>query len=238
MFSSIFILPIFSAFFLFTFGKSAYAASWYYPIDRYFQRQTVKGFGQFINNEFYKDKEKIFPFNRFYGYHAGVDLEVFENEKNKDVLVYAVSEGTIIYIGQLEGYGGVILQKIDKDHTALYGHVKIKNLPFKPGDEVKNAGQQLTLLGDEFSLETSKERKHLHFAIHKGTELYFKGHEPSLVVLNKKWENPSLYLEEKGAKEKDLALIQPTSIENKINNSEFFYTIIKLLRNLLNFFKI
>ena len=59
------------------FPKNVFAQSWYYQMDRYHERQTVKGFGQLINDEFYKGKEDLFPSNRFYGYHAAVDLEAF-----------------------------------------------------------------------------------------------------------------------------------------------------------------
>ncbi len=52
-------------------------AAWYYPMDHYDQRQTVKRFGQHIDDNFYTGKEALFPYNRFYGYHAAVDLEIF-----------------------------------------------------------------------------------------------------------------------------------------------------------------
>lgn len=82
--------------------------------------------------------------------------------------------------------------------TALYGHIKISNLKFKVGNKVE-AGKVLTYLGDEFSSETSKERKHLHFGIYKGTDIYFKGHEPSRDALYQRWEDPNKYLVEKRA---------------------------------------
>ncbi len=183
-------------------SRKAFAQDWYYPMDRYQDRIQIKDFGSLINDEFYKGKEKLFPFNTFYGYHAAVDLEALKEEKEKDVPVYAVSTGTITYIGQLEGYGGIILQKLDEENrTALYGHVKISNLPFSEGDKITKAGQRFTYLGDAFSKETSKERKHLHFGIYKGGDIYFKGHESSEKALREKWDNPSLYLKERGAKD-------------------------------------
>lgn len=181
-------------FILLIFSSDAYAKQWFYPMDDYFERQQVKGFGQNIDDQFYQSKEKLFPFNRFYGFHAGIDLEVFEDENDKLIPVYAVGSGTISYIGTLSGYGGVILLKLDdQNHTALYGHVKITKLKFRVGDKV-TAGQILTFLGDAFSHETSKERKHLHFAIYKGGDLYFRGHEYSLDTLYSKWEDPNNYL--------------------------------------------
>lgn len=183
------------------------AQNWYYPTDYYFERQGLKGFGQLIDDDFYKGKEARFPFNKFYGYHAAVDLEYLSQEEKKDIPVYAITNGAIKYIGELDGYGGVILQDIGDDKTALYGHVKTDNLPYNVGQEIR-AGQVVTYFGDEFSRETSKERKHLHFGIYKGTNLYFKGHEISQDALERRWENPTIYLKEKGA-------IEPNSQQEK-----------------------
>lgn len=170
---------------------------WYYPMDQYDQRQTVKGFGTFVDDNFYKGKETLFPYNRFYGYHAAVDLEVFGNEQNDKVPVYAVTDGTVAYIGSLQGYGGVVLEKLNSESkTALYGHVKIADLSFKVGDNIK-AGQLITYLGNAFSLETSKERKHLHFGIYKGEDIYFHGHETTKKQLLSKWEDPNQFLKSK-----------------------------------------
>lgn len=221
----LFILFLLTTFIIFP--HKAFAKDWYYPMDRYQDRLWIKDFGTLINDEFYKQsfispageikgKEQLFPFNRFYGYHAAVDLEVFEEEKEKDVPVYAVSTGIITYIGQLDGYGGIILQKLDEENrTALYGHVKISNLPFSVGDEIKKAGQRLTFLGDAFSKETSKERQHLHFGIYKGSGLYFKGHESSEKILREKWENSSLYLKERNAKDPNPPQPTPHQTANK-----------------------
>jgi murein DD-endopeptidase MepM/ murein hydrolase activator NlpD len=113
------------------------AQAYYYPMDRYFERQGVKGFGQQIDNNFYQGKESLFPFNRFYGYHTGIDLEISKGEEDKKVPVYAIAQGNIVYIGNLSGYGGVILERIEgENETVLYGHVKITNLPIKTGDQV------------------------------------------------------------------------------------------------------
>lgn len=216
----------------------AFAKDWYYPMDRYQDRLLVKDFGTFINDEFYKGKEELFPFNRFYGYHAAVDLEALEEEKEKDVPVYAVSTGTITYIGQLEGYGGIILQKLNEENrTALYGHVKISNLSFSVGDEIKKAGQRLTYLGDAFSKETSKERKHLHFGIYKGGDIYFKGHESSEKALREKWENPSIYLKERGAKDPNPPASTPhqTASKSDMMKEGLLQKIRNFLRNLLSF---
>ncbi len=199
-----FLLSLFFLYILFYSAKSSYAVSFFYPMDKYNERQSVKGFGQFIDDQFYKGKENLFPYNRFYGYHAGVDLETFADEKSKPIPVFAISSGTITYVGSLSGYGGVILLKLDGENvTALYGHVKIKDLQFKIGAhiDINDSPIVITYLGDEFSSETSGERKHLHFAIHKGTDLYFHGHETSPSILDKKWYDPTVFLQNKNAKE-------------------------------------
>ncbi len=237
-----YLISIIFLFFTFFISPSkTYAADWYYPMSQYQTRIKVKDFGTFINDAFYKGKESLFPYNRFYGYHAAVDLEVFDNEKDKDAPFYAVGKGKITYVGNLAGYGGVILESLDgENRTALYGHVRISDFPLKVGDEV-SAGQKLAYLGKAFSTETSGERKHLHFGIHKGTDLYFKGHEATLGVLNTEWENPTVYLEGKGAI--DPTIVKPSvssspSASNKTqvqSNAGSFDSIINFFKRLFKF---
>lgn len=236
---TLFSIVFFSVIF-FMLPNKALASEWFYPMERYFQRQTVKRFGQLINDDFYKGKETFFPFNRFYGYHAGVDLEVFDSEKDTNVPVFAVGKGPIVYIGNLEGYGGVILQRLDsEDYTVLYGHVKITSLSVSVNDKIVVPGQKITYLGDGFSIETSRERKHLHLGIYKGNDLYFKGHESTEKNLINKWIDPSTYLKNKNA-------IDPGNISTKQNSEEskkenrkqvvkytnLFYTFINWFRKL------
>lgn len=212
------------------------AQEWYYPMTQYDKRLTVKNFGLLVNDQFYQGKEQLFPFNRFYGYHAGVDLETLPGESEQKVPVYAVNNGKITYIGFLEGYGGVILQAVDNEtHTALYGHVKIKDLPYKIGDQIL-AGQVMAFLGEAFSSETSKERKHLHFAIYKGKDLYFRGHESSLEKLNNRWINPTGYLKEKGALvPAQFPSASPSVTSSKTGNG-LLYSIIEIAKRILERF--
>jgi murein DD-endopeptidase MepM/ murein hydrolase activator NlpD len=229
---------ILSSFVLF-FPKNS-EATWYYPMDKYDERQTVKGFGDFIDDSFYKGKEALFPYNRFYGYHAAVDLEVFPDEITIQVPVYAAFSGTITYIGTLAGYGGIILEKLDnQNNTALYGHVKIDNLLFKVGDhlDTDNNPMRLAYLGDQFSAQTSKERKHLHFGIYKGTDLYFAGHEPSLARLEIRWLNPTTFLKEKKAVNPVLQPSPTLSVKNIVpptgEKKNFLSLILNLFKQLL-----
>ena len=136
------IFPISIFFLTFTFFAmslpSKIFGAWYFPMDKYYERQSLKGFEQLIDNNFYIGKENLFPFNRFYGYHSGIDLEVFSDEIDENVPIYALSSGTITFIGTLSGYGGVILEKLDNENaSALYGHVKIQNLSFQKPDLTK-----------------------------------------------------------------------------------------------------
>jgi|GEM_PF-4763904 len=205
---------LFLIFFLLFYGK-VLAVSWYFPMDNYFERQSVKGFGEYIDDNYYIGKEKLFPYNKFYGYHSGVDLEIFNNELNKKVPVYAIYSGKILFIGIVSGYGGVILLNIDGENkTALYGHIKINDLKYKVNDKV-SSGEILTYLGDAFSNETGRERKHLHFAIYKGNDLYFRGYEDTLLRINEKWEDPNIFLEKKGAILQGTALSPTIKIKEK-----------------------
>lgn len=206
--------------------------AWYYPMTDYEHRHSLKNFGDVITDAFYKGKEKLFPFNRFYGIHSGTDLETLPSD-TPPIPVYAVTTGEITYIGSLSGYGGVILLKLPDNHTALYGHVKIKNLSFQLGDTVP-AGTVLTYLGNPFSSETSKERQHLHFGIHKGTYPYFHGHEATTKILNAHWTDPTKYLESMLAMD-PLPTPTPTiSIPTPISKLSLISHIVVLFQKLFN----
>lgn len=175
------------------------SASWFYPITNYMSRIKYKSFGTYIDEKWYKNEPNIFP-THFYGFHAGVDLDATtsENSDAKLVPVFAVTTGKILYVGPVQGYGGVIIQQIDQNHLALYGHIKLSSVNSSVGEIVK-AGQIICDLGNANSFETGGERKHLHFAIHKGEELYFAGYEQTLDALNANWENPTKSLQQRQA---------------------------------------
>jgi murein DD-endopeptidase MepM/ murein hydrolase activator NlpD len=187
-------INVFLLILLFLIPHQVHAASlWGYPLSQFSIRQSYKTFGQYIDKNFYIGKTNLFP-NQFIGYHAAIDLEIFPDELNQPVPVYAVGNGKIVYAAPVSGYGGLILERLsDTGDTALYGHVKLSDLPFKVGDVV-TAGTRLTDLGDAFSSETGGERKHLHFGIYKGTDLYFRGYEPTLSSLNNRWVDPKVFL--------------------------------------------
>lgn len=191
---------------LFLMPQKTFAQDWSYPLEKTLDRPSDKSFGQFIDKKFYIGKENRFP-NQFYGYHAGADLEIFPEELNTEVPVLAVTSGAISYIGQVSGYGGLILEKMDnEDLTALYGHLKFQDSNLKVGDKVQ-AGQKIAGLGNAFSSETGGERKHLHFGIYKGQDLYFKGYETSQNNLEAKWLDPLKFLQSR---------ISVSSLENSV----------------------
>ncbi len=154
------------------------------PIDNFASGQTMKKFGQFITPE----TSSVQP-EKFTGYHSGVDIEVAQDET--DVPVYALADGTVLFVGRVNGYGGVIILQFsyeDQDYTALYGHLRLSSVTAKIGDDVTR-GQKLAVLGSPNSEETDGERKHLHFAIHAGTALEFRGYVQSSAELSG-WRDP------------------------------------------------
>lgn len=176
------------------------SGKWYFPLAGYSQRQSYKGFGQLMTSEFYVGKEKLFP-TKYLGYHAAKDLEIMPGEENKPVEIYAIGDGKILFLGSVSGYGGVILESLDKtNNTALYGHLKLSQAEVKTGQQV-SAGQKLTILSDGFSRETGGERKHLHFGIYNGLDKYFHGYEINFTTLNNKWVDPDKYLQANQAQE-------------------------------------
>jgi murein DD-endopeptidase MepM/ murein hydrolase activator NlpD len=140
---------------LFIFPKPIIAAqTWVYPISNFKDRQSFKIFGQYFDKKSYIGHGKVFP-KQYYGYHAAVDLEILPIEVDQSVPVYAITDGKIIYAAPVTGYGGVILLQLDTTgDTALYGHVKLTDLPYKVGDIV-TAGTKLAYLGDAYSGETA-----------------------------------------------------------------------------------
>lgn len=146
------------------------------PISEYGERLRYKVFGEYIQD-------------RFKGYHIGDDIEY--EEENKEVPVSAIAKGTIAYIGRVDGYGGLIVIKHRinaKTIHALYGHLDLSSSTLKENDTVVK-GQFLANLGNNKSVETDGERKHLHFALYEGDEVRFGGYESSAEKIAS-WINP------------------------------------------------
>lgn len=160
------------------------------PMDRQTERVTKKMFGTYITPK----TSPIQP-ERFTGYHTGLDFETFVSEAKTDVPVVAACTGKVRALQTVSGYGGVLVQQCVVDGqtvTALYGHIRLSSVKQKVGSELK-AGTQFAVLGTGFSSETSGERKHLHFSLHKGTAINWRGYVSTKSALGG-WLDPMKYL--------------------------------------------
>jgi murein DD-endopeptidase MepM/ murein hydrolase activator NlpD len=165
--------------------------SLFYPMSNYPGRITFRWYGKLVTTT-----EQAEPCGaKFSGYHTADDLETTSAEKNTNVPVFAISDGTIAQIGRVSGYGGLIVLRTtinNQNYTLYYGHIDLSSTNLSSGDTVK-AGQKLSNLGAECSLQTDGERKHLHFAIHKGTGIDVRGYVQNLTELAN-WINPKNFL--------------------------------------------
>lgn len=140
------------------------------PVAHFKERITKKRFGTYVTPQ----NSPVQP-ERFTGYHTGVDVEY--GDVSSDVPVQAVASGKVIVARSAAGYGGVVViqHTIDGQNlTAIYGHLDPANLPGV--GQVVVEGQQIGILGEGETVEADGERKHLHFALHKGTELDLRGY--------------------------------------------------------------
>lgn len=153
------------------------------PIAAFRSRITKKFFGTYITPQ----NSPVQP-ERFRGYHTGVDVEYGDITAN--VPVKTVASGTIIYSGFVSGYGGFVAEQININsapYIAIYGHLRPSSL-INNNSQV-NAGDQIGVLGTAYSKETDGERRHLHFALLKGTKLDFRGYVQSQSELTL-WSDP------------------------------------------------
>ena len=143
------------------------------PISSALERVTKKPFGIKVS----PGNSPISP-ERFSGYHTGVDFEILPGEENIDVPIFAICSGQLVLKKQATGYGGIAVQscQIDnQDVTIIYGHLRLSSIEAKIGDNL-SAGEKIAVLGTGYSSETDGERKHLHLAIHKGTNIDLRGY--------------------------------------------------------------
>ncbi len=159
------------------------------PLDRANERITKKKFGQFITPQ----NSPVQP-EKFFGYHTGTDFEIFPEELNTEVSVYAVCNGKVREKRYATGYGGLLIQNCELDSgpvTIVYGHLKLASINKVPG-ETLGVGELIGILGTNKSTETSGERKHLHLGVHKGTAINVLGYVQTEENLSG-WANPCLY---------------------------------------------
>jgi len=133
---------------------------------------------------------------RFSGFHTGTDFEVFPEELNKEIEVFAICNGQILRKNRVSGYGGVIIQQCSINNsptTVLYGHLSISKSSANVGDEARK-GEKIAVLGDDKSSDTDGERKHLHLGMHKGQNVSLKGYVSTEKELDQ-WISAENYLE-------------------------------------------
>lgn len=164
-----------------------------YPMNRSNERVTKKYFGTYVTPR----NSPVQP-EKFSGYHTGSDFEIFSEESDKDVPVYAVCAGKLLVKRTAGGYGGVIVQACQLDGkpiTAVYGHLKVESVAGKIGDKLAQ-GAVLGILGKGYSRETDGERKHLHLGFHKGSAVNILGYVQNASELEN-WIDPCNYVCEK-----------------------------------------
>src|SRR3989344_5973294 len=133
------------------------------PIDEFKPRIKKKTFGPHITPQ----TSPVQP-DRFYGYHTGVDVEY--EDRNEDIPVRAIADGTIIFRGFASGYVGVIVILHFFNGTtlqALYGHLDPASL-LSSGTSQVEAGEQTGISGAGYTKENDGTRKHLHFSLREG----------------------------------------------------------------------
>ena len=84
--------------------------------------------------------------------------------------------------------------KLDgEDVTVIYGHLKLESIAVLVGQTLKPT-DKIGYLGRGNTRETDGRRKHLHFDIHKGTEINNLGYAPAKEDLAN-WVDPIKYLQ-------------------------------------------
>lgn len=175
------------------------SGEYFYPINNYNQRVSIRSFSKSVKAG---DEKSLDCGAVFSGFHTADDLEVIPSELNREVKVYAITDGLVKKVETVTGYGGLIVithELEDQKVTAYYGHLDLKGASVQVEQKVE-AGQPLANLGDHCSSETANERKHLHFGIHKGNQIDIRGYVDSESELNQ-WLNPKITFEELQAQE-------------------------------------
>ena len=164
-----------------------------YPIDQFSARLTGNFFGTYFPSGQGSNFDTQVCQNATYyvGYHTGDDLETFPSELSSVVSVVSIADGTVRQVGPVTGYGGLIVVDYilnNLSYTAYFGHVNLATATVKAGDHVV-MGQKLVELGSQCSQTNGNVRKHLHFALHKGTAVDVRGYAPDQTTLAN-WVDP------------------------------------------------
>jgi murein DD-endopeptidase MepM/ murein hydrolase activator NlpD len=161
------------------------------PMSLGLARVTKKTFGLKVSPDTSPVDNDIFT-----GYHTGLDFEVLPHEHDIDVPVFAACEGKVLFKRWAKGYGGVLVQscKLEGEPvTVIYGHMSLDSITAASGQTLL-AGDKIGNLGKGYSPETDGRRKHLHFDIHKGSEINILGYVPHEHDLEH-WIDPTDYLQ-------------------------------------------
>jgi len=145
------------------------------PISNAKNRLTLKPFGIEVSPE----NSPVSP-EKFSGFHTASDYEVFENENDAEVSIFAICGGKILQKKNATGYGGLLVQSCEIDTqkiTVIYGHIKLSSVQKQIGNYLA-PGELFAVLGEAYSSETDGERKHLHLGIHKGANIDIRGYVP------------------------------------------------------------
>ncbi len=156
------------------------------PMEDFAKRVNKKPFGIFIT----PDNSPTQP-ERFRGYHTGVDAEIYPGEENANIFVRAAAAGTVAFVQEASGYGGVVVIKhaiAGKEVYGVYGHLRRSSIILNVRDAVK-AGDVIGTLGAGGTPETDGERKHLHFGMYQGEVPDVRGYVQTKEEL-KNWLNP------------------------------------------------
>lgn len=160
------------------------------PISKALERVTKKPFGLFVS-----PGHSPISLEKFTGFHTGVDFETLLSEANIDVPIFAACTGPMLLKKWATGYGGVAVQQCDlagQAVTIIYGHLRLASIKTNINENL-SAGEQFAVLGTGYSTETDGERKHLHFGIHKGTQINLLGYVQNESELSG-WLNALNYL--------------------------------------------
>ena len=160
-------------------------SKYFLPINNFYSRITKKPFGIYITPQ----TSPVSP-EKFTGFHTGVDVEY--QDIDSDIPIFSIGNGTVLYSGMVNGYGGFIAIK-HNEFISIYGHLDPSSLVKNNANVTQD--QQIGILGRGFTLQTSGERKHLHFAILKSEPLDFRGYVSSESELSN-WLNPTIFLSE------------------------------------------
>ncbi len=166
------------------------------PIADFYNRVTKKPFAIYITPK----TSPVQP-ERFQGYHSGVDAETTTAEKSTDIPIFAIASGKVTLAKYVGGYGGVMMIESTVDGkvvTILYGHLRQSSFKYKLGATVP-MGQQIAVLGKEYSTETDGERQNFHLGILNGASTNVKGYVSTKSQLGA-WQDPVAWLKANGAK--------------------------------------